>query len=733
MKEKYNITGMNCAVCSGHVQKAVSKLIGVKNAKVNLLQNSMSVEYDESKTGKEIIIQAVKKAGYGASLQAYVSQANTVELAETEKTKKQLVWSVIFLIPLLYLSMGHMVGLPELNLLSSHHNFLYFALAQFLLALIIVFINRNYFQRGFKSLINLNPTMDSLIAIGSSAAVIYGIYSIVKIFADNAAAHFDLYFESAGTILTFITIGKFFEARSKVKTNDAVKSLIKLAPKTALLDKGGKVIEIAAEDISVGDILIVKSGSAVPADGVITEGSAFIDESSISGESVPVEKIKSGKVTGATIVKSGYFKMKVLRIGKDTVLSQIIKLVEEAGSSKADIARLADKVSAVFVPVVIVIALAAFAAWLIIGAGIEFAVSIGIAVLVISCPCALGLATPTAIMVSMGVGAKRGILFKNAQSLETARLINAVILDKTGTLTDGKLTVSGIYPYEKTSAKKLLSVAASVESLSEHPLANAVMRKVAKLKISYAKARKFFQIPGRGVKAVVGGKTVLAGNAAFMKDEKIKFKNAADVKGTSLFFAENKVFLGVITFSDSVKRESANAVKKLKSLGLDVVLLTGDNKYSANAAAKQAGIDKVIYGVLPADKEKYVRSLQAENKKVAMVGDGVNDAPALTAADLSIAIGAGTDIAIDSAQVVLIKNDLNDVAAVITLSKATVKNIKQNLFWSFFYNACGIPLATGVFYGVLGWKLNPMFAAAAMSLSSIFVVTNALRLRFFKS
>ncbi|WNY29238.1 Copper-exporting P-type ATPase [Methanimicrococcus stummii] len=747
---------MTCASCSNHVEKAVSKLNGVSKVTVNLLQNFMVVEYDEKIVTETDIIKAVTDAGYGAfpadekskkGSTGTESAAQNPAAAEAEQMKFRLIWSIVFLIPLMYIAMGPMIGLPMPSFLSGHENAVAFGMAQLLLTLAIVYLNRNYFINGFKSLIKRAPTMDALIAIGSSAAIIYGIYAIVRMgyglaiqdFALVEQYHMDMYFESAGTILTLITVGKYLESRSKGKTSDAITRLLDLAPKTALVEKDGAEVEIPVADVAPGDILIVKTGNSVPVDGKIVEGSAAIDESAITGESIPIEKTVGDNVTGATVNRSGFIKMTAVRVGEDTTLSQIIRLVEEASASKAPISKLADRVSAVFVPAVILIAIVATIVWLLLGYPFEFALSIGIAVLVISCPCALGLATPTAIMVGTGKGAENGILFRNAESIETAQTVDVVILDKTGTVTEGKPSVTGIYPAAGVSKEELMTCAASVEKFSEHPLAVAIVEKAAAMNLNLMPAADFKQTAGHGIQAVIQNEQILAGNAKMMVADGIDIQKLSEISDeiaengqTPLYFAKNKQLLGIVSIADTIKPTSKRAIAEFKNTGIDVILLTGDNERTANAIAKQLEIDHVIAGVLPSGKEQIVREQQEAGKKVAMIGDGINDAPALARADVGMAIGAGTDIAIESADIVLMKSDLMDAVTAFKLSKATIRNIKENLFWAFFYNILGIPLAAGVFYPILGWKLNPMFAAAAMSLSSLFVVTNALRLRFFK-
>lgn len=752
MTQKFKITGMTCSACSTHVEKSVRKLNGVSSVSVNLLQNTMQTAYDENTLTSDDIIHAVQMAGYGASVsqseQKQTSSSPDNITAELQSMKRRLVASIAFLIPLLYISMGHMIGLPLPSFFHGEQNALIFAFTQLLLTLPILLVNRKYYTAGFTSLFHGAPTMDSLIAIGSGAAVIYGIAAIYAIgygLGHNNMAlvsryYMDLYFESAGAILTLITVGKFLETRSKGKTSEAISKLMDLSPKTAFLERDGEEKEVPIEEVATGDILIVKQGQRIPVDGIVTEGTAFIDESALTGESLPIEKQMGDRVIGATICQGGYFKMKALKVGEDTTLSQIIRLVEEANSSKAPIAKLADRVSAIFVPVVIAIAMIATIIWLILGYPIDFALSIGISVLVISCPCALGLATPTAIMVATGKGAQNGILFKSAQSLELAHTIDAIVLDKTGTVTEGKPSIAGLFPIEPVSEKQLLMIAASIENQSDHPLARSICERAAADGLALFSVNGFTAIAGQGVSGEINGKSVLAGNLKMMVEHQIDVsqldqtaQTLAQKGQTPLYFAAQQRLIGLIALADPIKPTSRQAVESFLKMGIDVVMLTGDNKKTAKAVQELLNIPTVIAEVLPQDKEAKIRSLQQEGKKVAMVGDGVNDAPALARADVGIAIGAGTDIAIESADVVLIKNDLLDCVTAISLSHATIRNIRQNLFWAFFYNILGIPLAAGVFYLWLGWKLNPMFAAAAMSLSSIFVVSNALRLRFFSS
>lgn len=760
MNQKYNVTGMSCSACSAAVEKSVKKLEGVEDVNVNLLSNSMTVHFDESILDDNSIISAVESAGYGASVfthGAAPAAQKTVDPVQEElkSMRMRLIVSFAFWIPLMYLAMHHMlkewIGLPVPDMIKNAfhgaENGIPFAFTQLLLLMPIVYVNRKYFQVGFKTLWKRSPNMDSLIAIGSTAAIAYGIFAIYKIgyalgMGDMMMAdHYlmDLYFESAGTILTLITLGKYLEARSKGKTSEAISKLMDLAPKTAEVLRDGKEVEIPVEQVRVGDIVLIRPGKSIPVDGVIVEGSSAVDQSALTGESIPVEKTVGDSVIAATLNKTGFFKMEAKKVGGDTTLAQIIELVEEASSSKAPIAKLADKISGVFVPIVIVIALLAAVVWLVLGQSFEFALSIAIAVLVISCPCALGLATPVAIMVGTGKGASNGILIKSAEALETAHTVGAVVLDKTGTITEGKPRVTDILPAPGIQEKELLTAAASIEKPSEHPLAEAIVEKATELTLELSPVGDFQAVSGRGILTSIGGEPYAAGNLALMQEQKVdtgalqQQAEAFSEQGkTSLFFAKGGQLLGVIAVADVIKPTSRQAVRELTAMGIDVVMLTGDNKRTAEAIRRQMGIDRVVAEVLPQDKEEEVRAIQESGKRVAMVGDGINDAPALARADVGIAIGAGTDIAIESADIVLMKSDLMDVVTAIQLSRATIRNIKENLFWAFFYNSIGIPLAAGVFYVLLGWKLNPMFAAAAMSLSSVCVVTNALRLKFFK-
>ena len=762
MNEKFNVTGMSCSACSSHVQKSVSKVAGVNKADVNLLTNSMVVDYDENTTNADAIIQAVKKAGYGATRAnkentASKNQQSPADIANenAKQMKKRLIFSIAFWIPLMYVSMGHMVymwlgiDMPYItkNFLHGSSNAITFAFTQFLLLLPIVAANKKYFTNGFKTLKNLSPNMDSLIAVGAGAAIVYGIFAIYRIGYGYGYGNMelvtkymhDLYFESAGTILTLITIGKYLESRSKGKTSEAITKLMNLAPKTVTVIRDGVEKNIDVSDVVVGDIYIIKSGEAVGVDGVVIEGEASFDEAAITGESMPVAKKKGDNIVSASINKGGFVKAKAVKVGDDTTIAQIIKLVEAASSSKAPIAKMADKIAGVFVPCVMAIALITGIVWLIAGAGTEFALSNAIAVLVISCPCALGLATPVAIMVGTGKGAENGILIKTGEALEAAHLIDTVVLDKTGTITKGQPQVTQVIPYN-IEEKKLLEIAVSLEKASEHPLAEAVIKKCDSENISAKAVKDFKAIFGMGISGVLDGTTYYAGNMKLMEssgiifDENISNKiDELSKKGnTPLIFADSNRVIGIISVADVVKPTSAKAISEFKKYGIHVIMLTGDNQVTAEAIRKEVGIDEVIAGVLPTQKEAKISQLKSEGKKVAMIGDGVNDAPALMSADVGIAIGAGTDIAIESADVVLVKNDLMDAVGVIKLSKAVIRNIKENLFWAFFYNSIGIPLAAGVLYPIWGIKLNPMFGAAAMSLSSVCVVCNALRLKRLK-
>lgn len=753
MQEKYNVTGMTCAACSARVEKSVSALPGVQSCSVNLLKNSMVVSFEDKSLNSNQIIDAVEKAGYGASLQSPSAKSSTAsspaDSAKKEYTtmKHRVIGSFLFTVPLFYISMGHMMGWPLPSFFLGTANSMIYALTLFLLLLPVVYLNRKYFSAGFKTLLHGSPNMDSLIALGSGASLIYGIYALYKIAYGfghgdlalvNQFTH-DLYFEGAGTILTLITLGKFFEARAKGRTSDAINKLLDLSPKTALVIRNGVETTVPAEEVVQGDLVLVKAGESVPVDGTILEGTGSVDESAITGESIPVDKHPGDKVIGATINQSGYFKMRADKVGEETTLSQIIRLVDEATSSKAPIAKLADKVAGVFVPIVIAIALISAVVWLLVGATFEFALTIAVSVLVVSCPCALGLATPTAIMVGTGRGATHGILIKSAEALETAHSVDVVVLDKTGTITQGKPMVTDLICYGTADQKQLLQIAGSLEKYSEHPLAHAIVTEATRQKIDLLPVQQFSQIPGQGIRGNIQGVPCLAGNRKLMENFSIPEKDLeplqlkiAEQGKTPLFFAMAGHLVGMIAVADVVKPTSKAAVQELQQMGIQVIMLTGDHQKTAEAIRKQVGVDRAVAEVLPQDKEREIRKLQETGKKVAMVGDGINDAPALARADVGIAIGAGTDVAMESADIVLMKNDLLDVAGAIELSKATIRNIKENLFWAFFYNVIGIPVAAGCYYAAFGLKMNPMVAALAMSFSSVFVVSNALRLRFFK-
>lgn len=754
VKERYNVGGMTCSACSAHVEKAVSKVEGVIKAEVNLLTNSMTVEYDSGKCGRNDIITAVEQGGYTASLPSVKKDGQEkrespaeIRKKEFQVMKKRLIWSVIFLIPLFYISMGHMLGAPLPSIFHGTENGLTFAFTQFLLVIPIIIVNNHYFVNGFRNLIKGSPNMDTLIALGSGAALVYGIVAIYRIgyglgHNDMELAHsymMNLYFESSGTILTLISVGKMLEARAKGKTSSAIEKLLDLAPKTATVERDGAEITVTPDEIQKGDIIIVKAGESAAVDGIITEGSGTLDQSAVTGESIGVEKTVGDNVIAASINKSGYFKMRAEKVGEDTTLAQIIRLVEDATGSKAPIAKLADKISGIFVPVVITIALISGIIWFLCGEGFEVALSTAISVLVISCPCALGLATPVAIMAGTGKGAENGILMKSAPALETAHKLNVVVMDKTGTITTGKPAVSIIEAAEGVNDRHVLTVAASLEKKSNHPLAEAVLSCAEENNITAINADNFKPVFGKGVYADIGGKACIAGNIAMLKDNGIeagqwqsRADKLADGGATPLYIAENGKVIGLVGVADSVKPTAGAAVKELKEMGIEVVMLSGDNKRTAEAVGKRLGIDRVISEVLPQDKEQVIRNLQQEGKLTAMVGDGINDAPALARADVGMAIGAGTDIAIDSADIVLMKNSLLDVSGAVKLSKAVIRNIKENLFWAFFYNALCIPLAAGAFVPLLNWHLDPMFGALAMSLSSFCVVMNALRLKLFK-
>lgn len=773
MKERFDVTGMTCSACSSHVEKSVGKLTGVENVSVNLLTNSMQVEFDENKLDTAGIIKAVEDAGYGAAVKDGHAKSGTKTSGQSDSQensglsaveqnvknmKKRLIVSLIFWIPLMYVSMGHMIyqwlNIPmppfTMNFLHGNENAIIYAFTQFLLLLPILIANQKYFKNGFKTLWHRSPNMDSLIAIGAGAAILYGIFAIYRIgyamgHGDMAVVHqyaHDLYFESAGTILTLITIGKYLETKSKGKTSEAITKLLNLAPKTVTVVRDGVEQVVDAADVGKGEIFLVKPGESVAVDGIVLEGKSSFDESAITGESIPVPKQEGDAIVSASMNKSGLIRAKATKVGEDTTIAQIIRLVEEASSSKAPIAKVADKIAGVFVPTVITIALITGVIWLISGATFEFAMSTAIAVLVISCPCALGLATPVAIMVGTGKGAENGILIKSGDALETAHQIDTVVLDKTGTITQGKPVVTDIICAAGKNADKtqLLQIAGSLEKGSEHPLAEAIVNYCVTNNISLEKVTDFNALFGKGIEGTVSGTHYYAGNEKMMEEkgislsteQKNQIQALAKQGRTPLLFADEKQFLGIVAVADVVKPTSKEAVQKFRDYGIHVIMLTGDNEVTAQAIKEQVGIDEVIAGVLPTQKEEKISALKQAGHKVAMIGDGVNDAPALASADVGIAIGAGTDVAIESADIVLMKNDLLDAVGAVKLSKAVIRNIKENLFWAFFYNSIGIPLAAGVLYPLFQIKLNPMFGAAAMSLSSVCVVSNALRLRWVK-
>ncbi len=746
--KQYNVTGMSCAACSARVEKAVSGVKGVESCSVNLLTNSMGVEGTASDSD---IIKAVKKAGYGASVKGgaadskSAAEEDSLENTETSSMVKRLVSSLIFLMILMYISMGHtMWGFPLPKFMSGNH--IMMGLTQLLLSAIVMIINQKFFISGFKGLINRAPNMDTLVALGSGASFAYSTWALfamtdaqLKGDADAVMGYMhEFYFESAAMILTLITVGKLLESVSKGKTTNAIKGLMKLAPKTAVVIRDGKEETVPISSVKKGDIFVVKPGESIPSDGLVIEGESAVNESALTGESVPVDKAVGSQVSAATINQSGYLKCEATRVGEDTTLSQIIKMVSDAAATKAPIAKIADKVSGVFAPVVITIAIITFVVWMLVGKTVGFSLARAISVLVISCPCALGLATPVAIMVGNGVGAKNGILFKTAVALEEAGKTTTVVLDKTGTITAGDPRVTNIIPAEGYSEEQLLSIAYSLEKRSEHPLAKAVTVKAEEEGTAFSEVTEFEALAGNGLRAKCGDSQLLGGSFKFISsqseitdDMNKAVERLSEEAKTPLLFTENGKFVGIIAVADVIKHDSPAAIQQLKNMGIKTVMLTGDNERTAKVIGAQVGVDDVVAGVLPDGKEAVVRKLK-QTGKVAMVGDGINDAPALTAADIGIAIGAGTDVAIDSADVVLMKSSLNDIPAAIRLSRATFRNIKENLFWAFIYNVIGIPLAAGVYIKLFGWQLNPMFGAAAMSLSSFCVVTNALRLNFFK-
>ncbi len=759
MKQKFNVFGMSCAACQAHVEKAAGGLAGVEDAAVNLLAGTMVVTYDPDALSPQDICAAVEKAGYRATVAGQeqkgkaVSSAQAEAQARKEEMNKELRWmktrliiSVCFLVPLVYVCMGHMFGAPLPSFLTGVENSMTYALLQFVLALPILYVNDKYFKVGFPALFRRAPNMDSLVALGAAASLLYSLYAMFVV--SWALGHGDmelaeeyhmnhLYLESVGMILTLVTVGKFLETRSKGKTSQAMERLMDLAPKTATRLEDGAESVVPVEEVQPGDTLLVRPGEAIPVDGVVLTGASAVDESALTGESIPVEKGAGDSVSAATINKNGSFTFRATRVGEDTTLSQIIHLVEDASASKAPIAKLADKVAGVFVPVVLCISLVTFVVWMLVSGSVSSALTSAVAVLVISCPCALGLATPVAIMVGTGKGAELGVLFKSAEALESLHNVNTVVVDKTGTLTEGKPVVTDLVPAAGVSQEELLRLAASLEAPSEHPLAEAIVRAAKERGLAAAPVEDFSAQPGRGLRARLKGKQYLAGNQALMEAEGVAVPAGAgdalaEAGKTPLYFAADGQLLGIIAVADVPRSDSKAAVDAFRDLGVDVVMLTGDNQRTAAAVAKTLGISSFIAGVLPTEKEAKISALQQEGRKVAMVGDGINDAPALTRADVGIAIGAGTDVALESADVVLMKSSLFDAVTAMELSRATIRNIKQDLFWAFCYNCVGIPLAAGVFYPLLGWQLSPIFGAAAMSLSSVSVVSNALRLRFFK-
>ena len=753
---KFNVTGMTCAACQANVTKAAMKLQGTQKADVNLLSNSMTVTFDETKLSEQDFIDAVNNIGYGASIYGENKKSQLKsEWQDRKKTEKEnissmqkrLISSIVFLVIVMYIAMGHMLGLPLPHFLQGTQNALLNAIVQMLLVIPVMIINKKFFISGFKGLIKRAANMDSLVALGSAASFLYGVFAIFMMAYAAPRGNLEvleyysheLYFESSAMILTLVTVGKFLETRSKGKTSDALGRLVELSPKTANVIRNGNEITIDAEDVTAGDTLIIRPGERIAVDGFIINGNGFVDQSAVTGESLPIEKTVGDEVISATLNKNGTFTMTASRVGENTTLSQIIRLVDEAGSSKAPIARLADKVSGIFVPTVMIISAITFVIWLLVGEDFETALSFAVTVLVISCPCALGLATPVAIMAGTGKAAENGILIKSAEALETLGNVDKIVLDKTGTVTSGEMSVSDIFVYDKSlSENDFLAICTSLEKGSEHPLANAIRKKGGNLSLPEVKDFKVFE--GKGISGVINEEKYIAGNIRFLKENEIDFSAVEDkinkfsLQGkTPLIFCKEKEILGIIAVSDTIREDSVEAIKIFNKLGKKTVMLTGDNKSAAEFIGKEAGIDEIYAELLPADKEKIIRSLQEKGEKIAFIGDGINDAPALVRADVGIAIGAGTDIAIDAADIVLIKSSLSDGAKAVELSKSVMRNIKMNLFWAFFYNVLGIPLAAGVLYPAFALRLTPMIGSAAMSMSSLCVVTNALRLRFFKS
>lgn len=721
MKKKFSITGMSCVACSSRIERVIGKITGVNFVRVNLMSNFMVVEYDSSLVDASKIIDSVKKIGFGATEYVYANE----NIENSKKLKKRVIVSFIFLVLLMFLSMQHMIGYPIPSLFLDYR---VMGLAQFILTIPILYINRAYFINGFKNLFTGEPNMDSLVAIGSSASFIYGIIVVIQMFFTNNNLIHSLYFESAGMILTLVTLGKFFESRAKSNTSRAIEKLIELTPQNAVVLEGNIEKVVPTNFVNVGDIILIKPGERIPLDGTIIFGTAIIDQSAITGESIPVDKTINDKVIGGTVNKNGLIKVRVDKIGEDTMLSQIVQLVEDAGSSKAPIGRLADKISRYFVPTVIIIAIISAIVWVLVGESFEFALNIGISVLVISCPCALGLATPVAIMVGTGVGARNGILIKSAEKLEIAHKIDTVVMDKTGTITSGELKVKDVI-----GDSDLLRIACSLEKNSEHPIAEAIVKFGKEKNISFLEVLDFENVLGRGISGVINKERFFGGNLKFLEENGIKVKekvqkNLLNEGKTLLYFASSSKFLGIISIADTIKEESQVTIAKLKAKNIKTIMATGDNIKTAEFVKNEVGVDEVFAEVLPQDKEMIVKSLQDEGRKVLMVGDGINDAPSLISSDLGVAIGNGTDIAIESADVILINNSLGGITKLLKLSQDVINNIKLNLFWAFFYNSLGIPIAAGVFYNAFGLKLSPMIAAFAMSLSSVCVVTNALRL-----